>query len=111
MTTTRKRAPYGAVKEACSLADGMGVTARDVAKATGFPVHSIRACARDYGFALLPERRPHGSVKAIVKAGIRSRMTLSQIIHTSGIPAHTIYSAARRLGFGACKPRQGSLRS
>lgn len=106
MTTTRKRAPYGAVKEACAQADGTGVTATELAKATGYPVHSIRSCARDYGFALRPERRPHGSVKALVKAGIRSRMTLSQIIETSGIPGHTVYSVARRLGFGASLPRQ-----
>lgn len=105
MTTTPNRAPYGAVKEACSLADGMGVTAKDVAKATGFPLSSIRSCCRDYGFSLVRERRPLGSVKAVVLAGLKSRMTLSQIIHTSGIAPHTVYSAARRLGFGRSMAR------
>jgi hypothetical protein len=106
MTTTRKRAPYGAVKDACAQADGTGVTASEVAKRTGFPVHSIRSCARDYGFALRAERRPQGSVKALVQAGHEEGLTVPQLSEVSGVTPHTLYSAARRLGITLCKPRQ-----
>ena len=110
MTTSRKRAPYGAVKEACSLADGIGVTAMEVAKATGFPVHSIRSCCRDYGFSLRPVRRRQGSVKALVQEAHEQGMTIPQLAETSGINPHTLYSVRRRLGLGVCVPRQATRR-
>ena len=107
MTTTRNRAPYGAVKEACAQADGRGVTASEVAKATGYPVHSIRSCARDYGFSLRAERRPQGSIKALVQAGHEEGLSVPQLSESSGVPPHTLYSAARRLGITLSVPRQG----
>jgi hypothetical protein len=106
MTTTRKRAPYGAVKEACAMADGSGLTAMDVAKRTGYPVHSIRSCARDYGFSLRAVRRPQGSIKALVQAGHEEGLTVPQLSESSGVPPHTLYSAARRLGISLSLPRQ-----
>ena len=106
MTTIRKRAPYGAVKEACAQADGTGVSAMEVAKATGFPVHSIRSCARDYGFTLRAVRRPQGSVKELVQEAIEQGMTIPQLAETSGINPHTLYSVRRRLGLGVSVPRQ-----
>lgn len=106
MTTTRKRAPYGAVKEACAQADGTGVSAMEVAKATGYPVHSIRSCARDYGFTLRAVRRPQGSVKELVQEAIEQGMTIPQLAETSGINPHTLYSVRRRLGLGVSVPRQ-----
>lgn len=110
MTTSRKRAPYGAVKDACAQADGTGVTAMDVAKRTGFPVHSIRSCCRDYGFSLRAVRRPQGSVKALVQEAHEQGMTIPQLAETSGINPHTLYSVRRRLGLGVCVPRQDSRR-
>jgi hypothetical protein len=104
------RAPYGAVKEACSMADGIGLTAKELAKATNLPVSSIRSCCRDYGFALRPERRELGSVKAIVEAAISEGMTIPQLEESSGIPRHTLYSAARRLGLTPPKARQAPKR-
>lgn len=108
MTTIRNRAPYGAVKEACALADGSGLTAMDVAKRTGFPVHSVRSCARDYGFTLRAVRRPQGSVKELVQTALEQGMTIPQLAETSGINPHTLYSVRRRLGFTPCEPRHGS---
>ena len=110
MTTSPKRAPYGAVKEACSLADGIGLTAREVAKASGFPVHSIRSCCRDYGFSLRAERRPLGSVKALVEVGHTQGMTIPQLAEASGVSAHTLYTAARRLGLAFPNARQAPRR-
>lgn len=104
------RAPYGAVKEACALADGSGLTAMDVSRRTGFPVHSIRSCARDYGFTLRAVRRPQGSVKALVQAAYAQGMTIPQLAETSGINPHTLYSVRRRLGLTPCKPRHASRR-
>ena len=106
MTTTPKRAPYGAVKEACAQADGSGLTAMDVAKRTGYPVHSIRSCARDYGFTLRAVRRPQGSVKELVQTALGQGMTIPQLAETSGINPHTLYSVRRRLGFASSLPRQ-----
>jgi transposase-like protein len=110
MTTIRKRAPYGAVKEACAQADGMGITATDLARKFGYSVHSIRSCCRDYGFSLLPVRRRQGSVKELVQAAISQGMTIPQLAETSGINPHTLYSVRRRLGLGVCLPRQASRR-
>ena len=110
MTTSRKRAPYGAVKDACAQADGTGVTATEVAKATGFPVHSIRSCCRDYGFSLRAVRRPQGSVKALVQEAHEQGLTIPQLAETSGINPHTLYSVRRRLGLGVCVPRQATRR-
>lgn len=111
MTTTRKRAPYGAVKDACAQADGTGVSAMEVAKATGFPVHSIRSCCRDYGFSLRAVRRPQGSVKALVQAAYEQGMTVPQLAEASGVSPHTLYSVRRRLGLGVCVARQAPRRS
>ena len=105
-----KRAPYGAVKEACSQADGIGITAADLAKATGLSVHSIRSCCRDYGFALRPERREQGSVKALVQEAHAQGMTIPQLAETSGINRHTLYSVNRRLGLAPRKARHASRR-
>lgn len=110
MTTTRKRAPYGAVKEACAMADGTGVTATELASRTGFPVHSIRSCCRDYGFSLRAVRRPQGSVKALVQEAHAQGMTIPQLAETSGINPHTLYSVRRRLGLGVSVARQGPIR-
>lgn len=92
------------------MADGIGITATELAKATGFPVHSIRSCCRDYGFSLRAVRRPQGSVKELVQAAISQGMTIPQLSETSGINPHTLYSVRRRLGLGVCLPRQASLR-
>jgi hypothetical protein len=105
MTTTRKRAPYGAVKEACAQADGSGLTAMDLASRTGYPVHSIRSCARDYGFTLRAVRRPQGSVKELVQEALRQGISIPQLAETSGINPHTLYSVRRRLGLGVSVPR------
>lgn len=110
MTTIRKRAPYGAVKEACAMADGTGVTASELASKTGYPVHSIRSCCRDYGFSLRAERRPQGSVKALVQEAHEQGLTIPQLAETSGINPHTLYSVRRRLGLGVCVPRQATRR-
>ena len=110
MTTSRKRAPYGAVKEACAQADGTGVTATELASRTGYPVHSIRSCARDYGFSLRAVRRPQGSVKALVQEAHAQGLSIPQLAETSGINPHTLYSVRRRLGLGVCVPRQASRR-
>ena len=110
MTTTRKRAPYGAVKDACAQADGTGVSAMEVAKATGFPVHSIRSCARDYGFTLRAVRRPQGSVKELVQTALQQGLTIPQLAETSGINPHTLYSVRRRLGLGVSVARQAPRR-
>ena len=88
------------------MADGSGLTAMDVAKRTGYPVHSIRSCARDYGFSLRAVRRPQGSIKALVQAGHEEGLTVPQLSESSGVPPHTLYSAARRLGISLSLPRQ-----
>lgn len=105
-----KRAPYGAIKEACAMADGIGITAADLARKFGYSVHSIRSCCRDYGFTLLPERREQGSVKALVQEAHAQGMTIPQLAETSGVSKYTLYTAARRLGLTLCKARHASRR-
>lgn len=92
------------------MADGTGVTATELASRTGFPVHSIRSCARDYGFTLRAERRPQGSVKALVQGAYEQGMTVPQLAEASGVSPHTLYSVRRRLGLGVSVARQGPIR-
>lgn len=92
------------------MADGTGVTATELASRTGFPVHSIRSCCRDYGFSLRAVRRPQGSVKALVQEAHAQGMTIPQLAETSGINPHTLYSVRRRLGLGVSVARQGPIR-
>lgn len=107
MTTTHKRAGYGAVKEAVCNAEGLGLSIRQLSKASGFLPQSVRCAALALGIKLKGERRPLGAVKSLVIEGHERGMTVPQLAETSGVSPHTLYRAANRLGLVFKPARRG----
>lgn len=107
MSSTRERAPYGAVKQAVGECDHPSLTVRQLARNSGHSVYSIKSAAKALGVRLKAERRPRGSIAPILLNAFALGLTIPQVAETSGIDRHILYKTATRLGLAFKEARRG----